>query len=169
MINGPFAPRRWVLLLFSGTGAVVFALLAWFVVSVIDVPERREEPVEPLRPAVAPPDPGVRPPAVAVPGTGLQGDRRPQAQLTAWAGRLTERLDVPRAALEAYGYAEVAVRDESPRCRITWTVLAGIGRVESNHGRFGGASLGEDGRPSRPIYGIPLDGGPGVREIRDTD
>lgn len=34
-----------------------------------------------------------------------------------------------------------------------WTTLAAIGEVESDHGRFGGAVLGEDGRSSRPVIG----------------
>ncbi len=48
-------------------------------------------------------------------------------------------------------------------------VLAGIGKVESNHGRHGGSSVGTDGIVRPPIIGIPLDGRPGVALIRDTD
>jgi hypothetical protein len=48
-------------------------------------------------------------------------------------------------------------------------LLAAIGRVESNHGRFGGARLREDGYGTKPIRGIPLDGRPNVALIRDTD
>jgi membrane-bound lytic murein transglycosylase B len=61
------------------------------------------------------------------------------------------------------------MRDVAPECRLSWVTIAGIGRIESDHGRHGGAVLGDDGRPSPPIIGIPLDGSPGVREIRDTD
>jgi membrane-bound lytic murein transglycosylase B len=61
------------------------------------------------------------------------------------------------------------MRVEAPHCRLSWVTLAGIGRIESNHGRFGGAKLDADGRPSRPIIGVPLDGSGGVREITDTD
>ena len=50
-----------------------------------------------------------------------------------------------------------------------WTLVAAIGRVESNHGRFGGATLLADGRSNPPIVGIPLDGRPGVALIGDTD
>ena len=62
---------------------------------------------------------------------------------------------------------QLAVDD--PECGIRWTLLAAIGRVESNHGRFGGAQLRDDGYGTRPIRGIPLDGRPDVALIRDTD
>ena len=48
-------------------------------------------------------------------------------------------------------------------------LLAGIGRVESDHGRYGGNVLGEDGKSRPGIYGIPLDGSNGTAEIRDSD
>ena len=54
-------------------------------------------------------------------------------------------------------------------CGIPWTLVAAIGRVESDHGQFAGATLLSDGRSDPPIVGIPLDGRPGVAEIKDTD
>ncbi|OLF04921.1 murein transglycosylase [Actinophytocola xinjiangensis] len=89
--------------------------------------------------------------------------------LRTWAQRLAVPAEVPARALMAYGNAELALRTENPGCHLSWTTLAAIGRVESDHGRYGGATLGEDGRPSRPIIGVPLDGSPGVRAIGDTD
>ena len=38
-----------------------------------------------------------------------------------------------------------------PSCQIPWTLLAGIGRVESDHGRYGGSVLGTDGLPRPAI------------------
>ena len=61
----------------------------------------------------------------------------------------------------------MAVSD--PGCGVPWTLLAAIGRVESNHGRFGGAQLRDDGSATRRIRGIPLDGRPNVALIRDSD
>ena len=77
--------------------------------------------------------------------------------------------DIPTVAVDAYmwGADELAVDD--PTCGIRWTLLAAIGRVESNHGRFGGAQLRDDGYSTKPIRGIPLDGRPNVALIRDTD
>ncbi|GLZ29043.1 hypothetical protein Lesp02_12330 [Lentzea sp. NBRC 105346] len=70
---------------------------------------------------------------------------------------------IPQTALQAY-------RDASGKaCLINWSVLAAIGRVESNHGRFGGARLHTDGSTQPVIRGIQLDGRPGVATIRDSD
>lgn len=88
---------------------------------------------------------------------------------TNWARQVAEHTDVPARALRAYGNADMVLRREKPGCGITWVTLAGIGRVESNHGRFGGSRLGEDGRPDPPIIGVALDGSAGVKAIRDTD
>jgi Transglycosylase SLT domain len=76
---------------------------------------------------------------------------------------------LPSAAVDAYVRAAGRLATEDPSCGIRWTLLAAIGRVESNHGRFGGAMLRDDGYPTKPIRGIPLDGRPNVALIRDTD
>jgi membrane-bound lytic murein transglycosylase B len=89
--------------------------------------------------------------------------------LRAWADRMAGPTSIPARALVAYGNAELIMRGSDPGCHVSWTTLAGIGRVESNHGQFAGAVLGEDGRPSKPIIGVPLDGSAGVRSIPDTD
>jgi membrane-bound lytic murein transglycosylase B len=89
--------------------------------------------------------------------------------LVAWAAAAAERSGVPARALRAYAAAELAQRSATPECRLSWSTLAGIGRVESDHGRFGGARVGADGAAHPSIIGPPLDGSPGVREIRDTD
>jgi len=88
---------------------------------------------------------------------------------SAWAAALSRVIDVPARALQAYGNAQNLVDREQPGCHLSWTTLAGIAHIESNHGRFGGRSLQPDGRPSSPIIGIPLDGSPGVQAIKDTD
>ena len=59
---------------------------------------------------------------------------------------------------------------EAQQCPgLPWTVMAGISKVESNHGRFGGAVLALDGTIQPPIIGIPLDGTNGTARIPDTD
>ena len=88
---------------------------------------------------------------------------------TQWAAQAAERSGVPERAVLAYAGAEVAARDELPDCGLSWVTLAGLGRVESNHGRYGGAVLADDGRPSEAIRGPELDGTGGNRAIRDTD
>jgi len=54
-------------------------------------------------------------------------------------------------------------------CKISWQLIAAIGRVESDHGRYGGNTLGDDGKSRPGIYGIPLDGSNGTARITDTD
>jgi hypothetical protein len=76
---------------------------------------------------------------------------------------------IPEVALHAYIRAEETVALSDPSCGLRWWLLAAIGRVESNHGRFGGTRLRADGYGTTPIRGIPLDGRPGVALIRDTD
>ncbi|MFI9011942.1 lytic murein transglycosylase [Actinosynnema sp. NPDC053489] len=130
------------------------------------------------RPAADPPFPvpfqAVQP-GVAAPGSAGEvpaaGDPRPSTAdpLAEWAAALSEKTDVPARALRAYAIADLAMRSQNPSCRISWATLAGIGRIESHHGTIGGLRLGEDGRPSRPIIGIPLDGSPGVKAIADSD
>lgn len=122
--------------------------------------------------SAVPVDPGSVIPAQA---QGNAGAPQPQPgaagpdPLLAWANRMAGPTTIPARALVAYGNAELTVRASTPNCHVSWSTLAGIGRVESNHGHFGGATLGADGRPTIPIIGVPLDGSTGVRSIPDTD
>lgn len=135
--------------------AVAVALAAVIVVGVVVVlvvltrrgPDARPELAQPGA-APAPVDPAAR---------------------AAWAEALSGPTGVPARALTAYGTAERLVADSSPDCGLSWVTLAGLGRVESNHARFGGAVLGSDGRASDPVRGPQLDGTGGNRVISDTD
>lgn len=82
---------------------------------------------------------------------------------------MSERTGIPVIALQAYGYAELVLARTNPGCHLSWTTLAAIGRVESNHGSAGGARLLPDGRALPAIIGAPLDGAPGRELIPDTD
>ncbi|QYN17141.1 lytic transglycosylase domain-containing protein [Amycolatopsis sp. DSM 110486] len=119
--------------------------------------------------------PGSIAPVSAVVAGGADQQTTPQSvhstadPLDDWAKKVAAVTGVPARALRAYGNAELAMRSADPGCRISWATLAGIGRIESNHGQYGGAVLGADGRPSKPIIGVPLDGSSGVRAISDTD
>lgn len=93
----------------------------------------------------------------------------PGTDVASWAAAASARTGVPARALTAYAAAELAQRAANPECRLSWTTLAAIGRVESDHGRLGRAELGDDGVPRPRIVGVALDGSPGVAEIRDTD
>jgi membrane-bound lytic murein transglycosylase B len=85
------------------------------------------------------------------------------------AGGAVAGLGIPLATLDAYLRAEAIVTGERPDCGVRWWMLAGIGRVESNHGRFAGAQLVAYGDTAPHIVGIPLDGGEGVATIADSD
>jgi membrane-bound lytic murein transglycosylase B len=87
----------------------------------------------------------------------------------AWADAAAGPTGIPARALVAYAGAEDAARGELADCGLSWVTLAGLGRVESNHGRYGGTALDDAGRPGEPIRGPELDGTGGNREIRDTD
>ena len=52
---------------------------------------------------------------------------------------------IPEVALRAYVRGEQTTAITDPSCGLRWWLLAAIGRVESNHGRFGGARLLDDG------------------------
>jgi hypothetical protein len=75
---------------------------------------------------------------------------------------------IPQVALNAYRVAATRMAGVSPSCGIGWWLLAGIGRVESDHGRFAGAVLHADGVSTPRIVGIPLDGSRSAA-ILDTD
>jgi hypothetical protein len=65
---------------------------------------------------------------------------------------------IPQVALNAYRVAAARMDNVDPYCGIDWALLAGIGREESDHGRFAGAVLHADGVSTPPIIGPALDG-----------
>lgn len=76
--------------------------------------------------------------------------------------------DIPYVVLNAYVTAAARTADEDPSCRVSWHHLAGIGKVESRHGSFGGNTVGPDGRTDGEILGPVLDGDPWLA-IPDSD
>ena len=78
-------------------------------------------------------------------------------------------LGIPQVALNAYRSAAASMAEADPGCRIDWSLIAGIGKVETSHGQYGGRQPATDGTVAPPIIGIALDGRPGVALIRDTD
>lgn len=74
---------------------------------------------------------------------------------------------IPAIALDAYRRAEGTMARTDAHCGLAWWVLAGVGKVESNHARGGRVNAG--GTTTTPILGPQLSGGPGVAAIRDTD
>ncbi|MGN6219402.1 MAG: lytic transglycosylase domain-containing protein [Microbacterium sp.] len=85
-----------------------------------------------------------------------------------WLARTSQATGIPSRALAAYASAHLLLADEQPACGLGWNTLAAIGSVESDHGRHGGAVLGDGGYPDPAIRGIPLDGTASAA-IPDTD
>lgn len=123
-----------------------------------------------LRPSPSPPPPQAPPgPGVALPALVLDTPGRGADQLVGWAAAQSGPTGIPAQALQAYGWAAAVTARTQPSCGITWTTLAGIGKIESNHGRYGGSHLDAANRAEPPIRGLALDGGPGLATIADTD
>lgn len=130
----------------------------------VPVPVRSEPvPQQPPAPAEAP---GGPPADAEAPLEPDLEPAAPQVAFSAWAARAAQATGISQRALQAYANAHAAMAATQPECQLTWVTLAGIARVESNHG---GGTLGPDGRPASPIIGVPLNGTPGVRSIADTD
>lgn len=113
---------------------------------------------------------GVPPPAGdPVPAIDINAKGRPADQLHEWAAARAPALEMPVEALEAYAYAARVAEVVNPKCKLSWTTLAGIGMVESHHGTYRGATIAPNGDVRPPIRGVRLDGTAGNMRIPDTD
>jgi hypothetical protein len=75
---------------------------------------------------------------------------------------------IPVTATRAYRHAADLTNQRTAGCAIPWTLLAAIGRVESDHGRFATSVLLANGLSTPRIIGIALNGiGTGL--VLDTD
>ena len=119
------------------------------------------------------------PPAPQVPGQPLEVPASMSLRGTAamatdgWfaptVGIGASALDIPPSALAAYQRAETVINTADNSCHISWQLIAAIGRVESDHGRFGVSSLNADGLATPGIFGIALDGSNNTARIMDSD
>ena len=72
--------------------------------------------------------------------------------------QFVEGTDIPLVALNAYVIASRTLAEEQPQCGIRWSMLAGIGRIESFHGHFADSTLDINGHTTEDIRGPALDG-----------
>ena len=93
-------------------------------------------------------------------------ERRPEGRRGQHSTRQTTS---PRPRSSPYKRAALAIEKSDPGCHLDWSLLAGIGRVESNHGRYGGSQVYADGSTSPHIVGLALNGAGNVASISDTD
>jgi membrane-bound lytic murein transglycosylase B len=77
--------------------------------------------------------------------------------------------DIPAVALAAYRHAAQQQSVVDPSCHVSWSLLAGIGRVESSHGQYEGSRPDANGVVHPAILGPVLDGSGGNSAIPDTD
>src|SRR5674476_265618 len=123
-------------------------------------------------------------PAIVVPGTAMAMPAVPTGAGTQGAPGLVlpsgpapgsstlvalDSMGIPSRALEAYRRGASLVGAADPACHIDWALLAAIGRVESDHARFGGNQLDSAGVAQPGIIGVALDGTNGTARITDTD
>ena len=91
----------------------------------------------------------------------------------AWAARTAAATGIPGRAFLAYASADLTIEAKQPACGLGWNTLAAIGTVESANGTYGGATVLANGYTSKPIIGVPLEGGKFrggmVAAIPDTD
>lgn len=86
-----------------------------------------------------------------------------------------EVAGIPKPTCEAYLAAELNIRTIRPKCKnLRWTLLAGIGKIESHHGTYMGRKVIDKGGPDYgnvepPVIGPVLDGRNETQRILDTD
>ncbi len=78
-------------------------------------------------------------------------------------------VEFPLVALDAYYRAAATSATNDPRCSVRWWAIAGIARVEGQHGTYGGASLDELGNATKRIIGIQLNGTNETQVVADSD
>jgi membrane-bound lytic murein transglycosylase B len=76
-------------------------------------------------------------------------------------------LGIPGVMLDAYQRAERVMAQTEPGCHLSWTTLAGIGKIESGHAS--GGRVDAAGNTLGPILGPQLDGSLDTVAIADTD
>ncbi|MEP6481609.1 MAG: transglycosylase SLT domain-containing protein [Rhodoglobus sp.] len=153
--------RRTRILLTAAGSVLVIALL---VVAFVLAAPRVAQVVAPTAGARDFPEQAAFPPLASTPtGPGYVGMIDPD-----WAKRVANATGIPELAVLAYAGAVVRSAEVTPECGLGWNTLAGIGLIESDHGRHGGSVIRSDFAVQPPIYGPILDGGD-TANIPDTD
>ena len=133
-------------------------------------PTAAADNVESREPLAVVPEQAVREPASVA---GADGAVAPALQISSGGSSGSPvRLDtagIPARALTAYRASEAVLAEADPGCRLPWSLVAAIGRVESNHGSFGGNRLDTGGVARPGIIGIALDGTRNTARILDSD
>ncbi|MCY7396879.1 MAG: lytic murein transglycosylase [Nocardioides sp.] len=132
----------------------------------------------PMLAGTAAPQPaaGVLPDGTSVPSQAIEAPASVSDQASLGDGTHASQIvssastsAIPSAALAAYQRAETVINAADTTCKLPWQLVAAIGRVESNHGRFGGSTLDDNGVATPGIVGVALDGTNATALINDTD
>ncbi|MDQ2748021.1 MAG: lytic murein transglycosylase [Actinomycetota bacterium] len=174
------AGLRWSTLA-QGIGVALLAVLGLGILATVDAPAHPAAARPPAPPAVVASNgasgqlqsdgPFAEQPPGGVslaPTSSLTFFNPPTGLLDNTQGSALASDGIPNTALLAYQRAADRERLLDPACGLTWPLLAGIGRAESDHGRFAGATLHSDGISTPRVIGIPLNGN-GTARILDTD
>ncbi|MGV9482319.1 lytic transglycosylase domain-containing protein [Gordonia aichiensis] len=115
--------------------------------------------------AVAPAEPvallGFAPPPTVSAAAEAAATANPQYRLA--ADLPSGPLGIPGVVLQAYKLAANRLGSEQAQCKLPWFLLAGIGRIESNHASNG--SVDQYGNTINPIEGPVLDGSLAGNEV----
>ncbi|MGH3433853.1 MAG: murein transglycosylase [Thermocrispum sp.] len=140
--------RRRAMTRLAVAGLVALAGLALVLTIGVQRPEAQgEEPAPP--PAASLPKPGAKVPPRGVSAPVDRPHASDAAELRSWSRRVAGLTDMPERAVRGYGLAEMWMRSEAPGCGLSWTTLAGIGQVASEHG----GAIGRDGVLAKPVVG----------------
>lgn len=128
-------------------------------------------PIDPYHTAPMP-DPSALNPAGSSGSGGRNGSDASQPNPAALVGDIVHLpagpLGIPGVMMRAYKHAADLMAQAQPTCHLPWTLLAGIGKIESGHA--GGGQADGDGNTSYRILGPMLDGHlAGNAVIHDTD
>ncbi|MGN6251863.1 MAG: lytic transglycosylase domain-containing protein [Marmoricola sp.] len=127
---------------------------------------RGQDP-KPLPDGTSVPQQAIQAPA-SVPIPGQLGMGVPRGSADAVVAGVTTS-GIPAPALAAYQRAAQIIDSADKGCNIPWELIAAIGRVESDHGRYGGSQLDAQGVATPAILGPVLDGKNNTQLISDTD
>jgi membrane-bound lytic murein transglycosylase B len=152
--RGAWAGLGWAVALIA---VIVTAVIVW--IMHLD----GSTPQAPLVAAAGPQEAGPSTSTGTSTGTAAGGSAPSSSPLSrvdqAWAAKAAAATGISDRAFLAYASADLTIEKEQPACGLGWNTLAAIGTVESANGTYGGATVLADGYTSKPIVGVPLDGG----------
>lgn len=150
---------RWAVVIGSVVGLTVIGALVLVLLAPIPV----------IAPAVTPPPAPTWAPPADPPEPALDAGAGIQTRVDAdWAEQAAAATGIPVRAVVAYAGAAMTKAEQMPECALSWTTLAAVGRIESDHGRHGGSALDANGTAVPGIFGVPLVG-VGTADIPDSD